>query len=86
MNSQYTFEDFEKNLDEGYQIYCTYVRNRYLIFKTSENCYTQKLLSEDEKNPLAKNAVITHKRLKEMFPFTSHIETVTVLTQKNQGV
>lgn len=74
MNSQYTFKDFEKNLDDGYQIFCTYVRNRYLIFKTSENCYTQKLLSEDDKNPQPKNIVITHKRLKEMFPFMENIE------------
>lgn len=74
MDSKYTFEDFERNLDEGYQIFCTYVRNRYLIFKTSENCYTQKLLTIDDKNPQPRHAVITHKRLKEMFPFMENIE------------
>ena len=51
MNLEYTFEELEKILDDGYQIYFTYVRNRYLIYKTSENCYTQELLSDNPKNP-----------------------------------
>ena len=74
MESKLAFEQFDKNLDDGYQIYFTYVRNKYLIFKTSENCYTQKLLSEDLKNPQPRHAVITHKRVKEMFPFMEAIE------------
>lgn len=49
MDSKYTFEQFYENLESGYQIFFTYVRNRYLIFKTAENCYTQKLLSKQEK-------------------------------------
>ena len=71
---EYTFEMMYEDLRNGYQIYYTYVRNRYLIFKTAENCYTQKLLSIDEKNPQPRNIVITHRRLKEMFPFMEHIE------------
>ena len=51
MNKKYTFEDFENDLDNGYQIFFTYVRNRYVVFKTAENCYTQKLLSDHPKNP-----------------------------------
>ena len=74
MDVKLTFKQFDKNLDDGYQIYFTYVRNRYLIFKTSENCYTQKLLSEDPKNPQPRHAVITHKRVKEMFPFMEELE------------
>lgn len=74
MDVKLTFEQFDENLDNGYQIYFTYVRNRYLIFKTSENCYTQKLLTDDPKNPQARLAVITHKRVKEMFPFMENIE------------
>ena len=70
----YTFKEFEQNLNDGYQIFCTYVRNRYLIFKTSENCYTQKLLEADEKNPQPRHAIVTHKRIKEMFPFMENIE------------
>ena len=74
MDEKYTFKQFDKNLDDGYQIYFTYVRNRYLLFKTSENCYTQKLLEEDEKNPQPRMAIITHKRVKEIFPFMENIE------------
>ena len=44
MDGKYTFDEFYKNLEDGYQIYFTYVRNRYLLFKTSENCYTQQLI------------------------------------------
>ena len=36
MEAKLTFEQFDQNLDDGYQIYFTYVRNRYLIFKTSQ--------------------------------------------------
>lgn len=70
----YTFERFEEELDNGYQIFFTYVRNRYLLFKTAENCYTQKLISHDEKNPQPRQIVITKKRVKEMFPFMESIE------------
>ena len=44
------------------------------IFKTSENCYTQKLLTEDPKNPQPRHAIITHRRVKEMFPFMTDVE------------
>ena len=74
MNLEYTFEELEKILDDGYQIYFTYVRNRYLIYKTSENCYTQELLSDNPKKPLARMQIITHKRLFEMVPFMEDFE------------
>lgn len=74
MDGKYSFKQFKQNLDDGYQIYFTYVRNRYLLFKTSENCYTQKLLNADEKNPQPRNSMITYKRVKEMFPFMENIE------------
>ena len=77
MNKKYTFEDFENDLDNGYQIFFTYVRNRYLLFKTSENCYTQQLLTEDLKNPLPRLTIITHKRLKEIYPYMENIEYKT---------
>ena len=83
MDSKFTFEQFDKNLDDGYQIYFTYVRNRYLIFKTSENCYTQKLLTDDPKNPQARHAIITHRRVKEMFPFMENIEYKASNNEKN---
>lgn len=73
-DKNYTFKRFEKELDEGYQMYYTYVRNRYLLFKTTDNCYTQKLLSVHEKNPQPVMAMLTRKRVKEMFPFMEDIE------------
>lgn len=74
MDGKYTFERFEKELEGGYQLYYTYVRDRYLLFKTAENCYTQKLLSVHEKNPLPVTQMLTKKRIKEMFPFMENIE------------
>ncbi len=77
MDENYTFEKFYKNLEDGYQIYFNYVRNRYLLFKTSENCYTQKLLTEHEKNPQPRQSIITLKRIKELFQYMEDIEYKT---------
>ena len=74
MDKTYTFKEFNQNLDDGYQIFFTYVRNRYLLFKTAENCYTQKLLSEGPKNPQPRMAMLTLRRVKEMFPHMEEIE------------
>ena len=70
----YTFEMMYEDLRNGYQIYYTYVRNRYLLFRTAKNCYTQILLSEDKKNPHPKKTMLTLKRVKEMFEFMEDIE------------
>ena len=74
MDGQYTFKKMNEELDNGYIIFFTYVRNRYQIFKTSENSYTQQLLTKNHKNPLPRLSIITHKRLKEIFPFMEDIE------------
>lgn len=74
MEEKYTFERFDKELDKGFQVYFTYVNNRYLVFKTADNCYTQKLISVHDKNPQPRMAMITKKRLKEIFPFMEKIE------------
>jgi hypothetical protein len=74
MNEEYTFEKMWVDLQNGYQIYYTYVRNRYVIFKTAKNCYTQKLLSNDSKNPQPKMSMLTLKRVKEIFPHMENIE------------
>lgn len=74
MDEKYTFDRMEKELEEGYTIFYTYVRNRYQLFKTTDDCYTQQLLTEDLKNPLPRLSIITHKRLKEIFPYMEHIE------------
>ena len=77
MDGKYNFEEFNNNLEEGYQIYFTYVRNRYLLYKTAENCYTQKLLTDNDKNPLPRHSMLTFKRVKEMF---SHMEEIEYKT------
>lgn len=74
MDGKYTFERMENELDNGYIIFFTYVRNRYQLFKTAENSYTQELLTDDLKNPLPRLSIITHKRLKEMYPYMENIE------------
>lgn len=74
MEGKYTFNRMERELEEGYTIFFTYVRNRYQLFKTTDDCYTQQLLTEDLKNPLPRLSIITHKRLKEIFPYMEHIE------------
>ena len=56
------------------KIYYTYVRNKYLLFKTAPNCYTQKLLSSNPKNPQPKMTMLTLKRVREMFPHMESIE------------
>ena len=70
----YTFEDMWVDLKNGYQIYYTYVRNRYVLFKTANNCYTQKLLSNDSKNPQPKMSMLTLKRVKELFEHMTDFE------------
>ena len=62
----YTFEQMWLDLKNGYQIYYTYVNNRYLLFKTADNCYTQKLITNDKKNPQPRMLMLTLKRVKEM--------------------
>lgn len=74
MEEKYTFERFNNELENGFQIYFTFNNNRYLIFKTNENCYTQKLISEHDKNPQPRMLMITFKRLKELFPYMEEIE------------
>ena len=70
----YTFEKMWMDLRDGYQIYYTYVGNRYVLFKTAKNCYTQKLLSNNPKNPQPKMSMLTLKRVKEMFDYMEDIE------------
>ena len=70
----YTFEKMWEDLKDGYQIYYTYNKNKYVLFKTAENCYTQKLLSNEKKNPQPRMLMLTLKRVKEMFPDMEEVE------------
>lgn len=74
MDDNYKFINFEHDLNNGYQVYLTYVNNRYLVYKTANNCYTQELMEYDEKNPQPRLAVITRKRLKEIFKYSTDLE------------
>ena len=82
MEEKYTFEMMWEDLNNGYQIYYTYVRNRYLLFKTASNCYTQKLLSEHKGNPQPKMSMLTLKRVKEMFPDMEDIEYRIMISEE----
>ena len=74
MDGKYSFEQMDRELDSGYILFFDYVRNRYQVFKTAENCYTQKLLSDHPKNPQPRMQIVTHKRIFEMFPFMEDFE------------
>ena len=74
MDNNYTYKNFEIDLDNGYQIYLTYVNNKYLIYKTAVNCYTQELIDYDERNPQPRLSIITKKRLKEIYKFSTDLE------------
>ena len=78
---KYTFEMMYEDLRNGYQIYYTYVKNRYLLFRTAKNCYTQKLISDDPKNPHPKSTMLTLKRVKEIYPYMEDIEYRVGLTE-----
>lgn len=71
---KYTFEEFEEILNTGYQVYFTYLENRYLLFKTAENCFTQKLIHVGQKNPPPRMSMVTKKYLMEIFPFIKDME------------
>ncbi len=74
MDENYTFEMMWEDLNNGYEIHYTYVRNRYLLFKTAQNCYTQKLLSNNSKNAQPRMSMLTLKRVMEMFPDMEDVE------------
>ena len=74
MDKNYTFEMMWEDLNNGYEIHYTYVRNRYLLFKTAQNCYTQKLLSNHSKNAQPRMSMLTLKRVREMFPDMEDVE------------
>jgi len=74
MGEEYTFEQFWKDLDDGYEIYFDYMEMRYLIFKLRKNCYKKELITIKEKSPVQKNEIITLKRVRELFDFMENFE------------
>lgn len=78
MEEGYSFNRFWKDLDNGLQIYYTYMDRRYLLYKLTKNCYKQELIMDPkEKSPHQKMAMITLKRVKELFPYMEEIEYKT---------
>ncbi|MBR1539572.1 MAG: hypothetical protein IJ629_00010 [Clostridia bacterium] len=63
----YTFEKFFEDLKNGFQIYYTYMGCRYLIYKLTKNCYKNELIEAPPKCPHQKNAILTLKRVREIF-------------------
>lgn len=70
----YTLQKMRKDLNNGFGLYFNYNQNRYLIYKVSDNCYSQELITIKEKSPHARLNLISDKALKEMFPFMEEFE------------
>jgi len=70
----YTFERLWEDLDNGFQIYYNYMGKRYLLYKTTSNCYTQELVTIEEKSPHPRFNMITLKRVKELFSYMEDLE------------
>ena len=71
---EYTFERLWKELNEGYQIYYTYMDKRYILSILDKNCYSRELVNKDEKGPHPKRQIVTLKAVKELFEFMEDIE------------
>lgn len=75
MPEKYTFERLWEELNNGYQIYYTYMEDRYLLTKVTKNCYSQELVQPaKEKTPHPKLTMVTLKRVKELFDYMEDIE------------
>ena len=74
MEKEYTIEKFSKDLDNGFVILYNYVKNRYKIYKVTENCYMQELIEQHSKNPLPPKGMLTWKSVEQAFPFMTNIE------------
>ncbi len=72
--NDYSFKQFWKDLNDGYQIYFDYMGIRYLIYKMQKNCYKKEMITELKKTPLQKNEIITLKRVLELFDFMENFE------------
>lgn len=70
----YSFEQFWKDLDDGFQIYFDYMDLRYLIYKMKKNCYKKELVTEVEKCPHQKNEIVTLKYVRDLFEHMSNFE------------
>ena len=70
----YTFDHLIQDLNSGYNIYFTYMDNRYILSKVAENAYAQELLTIKEKSPHPKMNIISLKVIKENFKHMTDFE------------
>lgn len=48
-HNNYKFEQLWKDLNDGYQIYYTYMGTRYLLSKLTKNCYSKEIVKFERK-------------------------------------
>lgn len=78
MSQDYSFNKFWKDLDNGIEIYYTYLGRRYLIYKMTKNCYKQELIKDKTtKSSQSKIQMLTLKRVMELFPNMQDFEYKT---------
>lgn len=70
----YTFQMFWEDLNNGFEIYYTYMDCRYLIYKMGNNCYKNEIVEVKPKSPHQKTSMITLKRVMELFEFMENLE------------
>lgn len=73
-SKEYSVEQMWKDLNTGYQIYYTYMGDRYLLSKLTKNCYSREIINPKGKNPHPKSQIITLKSVLEIHPFMEDIE------------
>lgn len=55
-NNSYSFEQLWKDLNDGYQIYYTYMKTRYLISKLKQNCYSKEIVKFNRERSTSQNS------------------------------
>lgn len=76
---EYSFVQLWKDLNNGYQIYYTYMGVRYLLSKLTKNCYSKEIVKMIQKGIHPKTQIITLKAVKEIYPFMEDIEYKIVI-------
>ena len=73
-NKEMKFEQFWQALHDGYQIYYKYMYNKYLLYKVTNNCYKEELVTFNDKSPHPRFTMVTLKKIHEIFPHITDIE------------
>ena len=73
MNKDYSFEQLWKDLNNGYQIYYTYMGTRYLLSKLNKNCYSREIVKFTGKGP--------HPKTQITFPFVYALQAFIIFSR-----